>query len=78
MDIQDLRTIFIFMTVLNGGILGVMKIVIRIRSSASQNKQLSKPQEKADAVGFSVVELYNALWVFLNLTPMAALIYVSE
>jgi hypothetical protein len=65
------------MTVLNGGILIIMRIAIWLRSNASQNKDVSVPREKSDAVGFSLVERYNALWVFFNLAPMAALIYVS-
>lgn len=78
MDIQDLKSIFIFMTVFNGGIICIMRIAIWLKSNASQDKNLAVPQAKSSTVGFSLVGLYNVLWVILNLAPMTALIYISS
>ena len=69
------------MTLLNGGILLMMRIAFSVKSDAMyafQNRMIPVERKTFNTVSYSLIEFVNVLWLFLNLVPFAALTYVGS
>ena len=80
MDINTIRTFFLWCTIINGLILtGAFLFYIFARDLAHSvhSRLFSVSRETVNTMYYSFIELYKMLWILFNLVPYIALLIIG-
>lgn len=80
MDIETLRTFFMWCTVINGSLLSLWTVMFLAAPELvyrTQRKFFPIPREVFHVVMYSFLGLFKVLFLFFNLVPFIALLIIS-
>ena len=81
MDIQTLKTFFMWCTVINGGILTLWTVIYLIAPDLvfrTQRIWFPLPRDTFDVVYYSFLGLFKIILLFFNLVPYVALLIIGS
>ena len=80
MDMQTLTTLFMWCTILNGGLLilsFLMVISVGDLAYKIHGSWFPMPRETYNAVLFSFIAIFKMLWLVFNVVPFLALLIIG-